>query len=172
VPVSLGGSPIGQFDVAAGVPTQKTDTVQVGEFEVTPGSGDIEIPLDGITVNTANGGAKVRLTQQQTGVCSTACLAAGVDSATCEEVCSQNRLLITVWIGDDQNTVCDDGDEYEAVVQLDDNGDPTSVSISPSQLTQNTIDLLNSGSFAICVEVISPVTGEILIDELVFNLGL
>lgn len=173
VPVTVPlGSDLGQFDVQAGVPQQKSGTVNVGEFSVEAGSGNIEIPLDTITVSSGNGGGKLLLPQQQTSACSEACTGAGVDSATCDQVCTQSELLITVWIGEDVGNVCVAGDEYQATVALDDNGNPTSISVSPSQLTSSTIALLNSGSFAICVEVLSPISGQVFIDELTFNLGL
>jgi hypothetical protein len=83
-------------------------------------------------------------------------------------------LEITVWIasGDEVETVCDTGEEYGPFsVKLEDN---VPVSVDPSEVTlsQNTLDLLNSGSFSLCIEVISPVDGIVTISSLTFNFRL
>jgi hypothetical protein len=88
-------------------------------------------------------------------------------------VCEENQLLITVRVSADTATVCDDGEEYQAIVTLDDNGNPTAVEVTPSTLSESTVELLNHGTaLALCVVVLSPISGEILIDEMIFNVGL
>lgn len=70
-------------------------------------------------------------------------------------------------------TVCDDGESY-GPYRVTLNEDFTVVSISPAaiNLTQTTIDLINGGDFALCLEVTSPVAGTVTIFSLVLNLGL
>lgn len=171
VPLDLGLS----FAVEGGVPSD--DTVN---FDFDPqaqaGRGTMEIDPGSISLQPSdNGGGKVRLVNYQTVEdCTTACLAAGVPSATCQSVCANNHLLITVWIGstEDITANCESGEQHVFDVTLDDEGVPTSVSVTPSSLSDTSIELINSGVFSVCIEVLSPTDGTVLLDELILNLGL
>ena len=84
-------------------------------------------------------------------------------------------LEVTVWIDsvDAVATVCDTGEEYGPfTVELDENLVPQSITPSSVTLTTDTLDLLNSGTFSLCVEVVAPVDGTVTIDSFTFNLGL
>jgi hypothetical protein len=175
IPIPLNtGATLGGFDVVAGVPTQKTANFALQDVSIEAGGGNLEIPLDAISITPAgSGGGKLRPTQQGVSLCLTACLAANVDEDTCDNVCEENNLLITLHVGDTLATVCEEGDEYQAIVALDDDGNPTSVAVTPEQLSAETIGLLNSGAnLAVCVEVLSPITGEVLIEEIILNVGI
>lgn len=171
VPLELGLS----IPVEAGVPSTQTINFDY-EPEAQAGRGTIEIPPASITLQeAANGGGKVRLTTYQTVEdCTTACLAAGVPTATCETVCANNHLLVTAWIGTTADIAanCEDGEQHVFDVTLDDDGVPTSVSVTPSSLSDTSIGLINSGTFSVCIEVISPIDGTVILDELILNLGL
>lgn len=161
--------------VEAGVPANVPFDFDF-EPEAQAGRGTIEIDPASITLQeAANGGGKVRQTTYQTVEdCTTACLAAGVPTATCDTVCANNHLLITVWIGTtpDITASCEDGEQHVFDVTLDDDGVPTSVAVTPSRLSDTSIGLINGGNFSICIEVISPVDGTVLLDGLILNLGL
>jgi hypothetical protein len=168
------GAALGAFTVTSGQPSQKTTSFTLNDVGIEAGGGNLQVPLDAITITPANnGGGKLRPTQQDVNLCLTACAAAGVDAETCSQVCEENQLLITVRVSADTATVCDDGEEYQAIVTLDDNGNPTAVEVTPSTLSESTVELLNHGTaLALCVVVLSPISGEILIDEMIFNVGL
>ncbi len=139
------------FDVTAGEPSQQSGTSDLGDLPITLGSGSIEIDPSVITV-TPSGSGKFFTRLQDNDV-----------------------LRITVWVGtiDEEETVCTTGDEYGPYdVTLDENLVPVSVDPSTVNLRDSTLDALNSGEFSLCVEVVSPVTGEVTIESLTFNLGL
>lgn len=70
-------------------------------------------------------------------------------------------------------TVCDEGESYGPYrVTLDEEFNVVSISPATISLTQTTIDLINGGDFALCLEVASPVAGTVTIFSLVLNLGL
>ncbi len=70
-------------------------------------------------------------------------------------------------------TVCDDGESYGPYrVTLNEEFFVVSVSPAAINLTQTTINLINGGDFALCLEVSSPVAGTVTIYSLVLNLGL
>jgi hypothetical protein len=168
------GNALGTFEVTAGVPESKTASFVLDDTAPEAGGGNLEVELDAISITpTNNGGGKLRPTQQDVNLCLTACLGANVDQDTCDNVCEENNLLITMRVGTATATVCNSDDEYQAVVALDDDGNPTGVQVTPQSLSEETIAVLNSGeTLAICVEVLSPISGEVLIDEVIFNVGL
>ncbi|MEK6798649.1 MAG: hypothetical protein AABZ12_06780 [Planctomycetota bacterium] len=174
VPISLANTGLNEFDVAAGVPKELSGAFSF-DAPLKIGSGSLEIAADSIRIEPSNNGQGKRpATQQVIADCADACAGAGVDSATCDSVCSQNVLHVHVWIGDaDAITAnCEDGDEYMFLVQLDDGGVPTSISASPSSLNAATILRLNNGEFGACISIISPIDGTVFIDDLIFNVGL
>ena len=72
-----------------------------------------------------------------------------------------------------EETVCDDGEQFGPyVVELDE--DFNVVSITPSSVTfsQNAVDLLNGGSFVLCITVDTAFSGTIVVDELLFTVTL
>jgi len=146
-------SGLGEFEVQAGQPARKTGA---GAFElpdITLGRGTIELDPDVITVIPADsGGAKGAVNLQQT-----------------------STLEVRVWIAPaaEVETVCETGEQYGPYeVTLDENYVPISIDPSSVTLTQNTLDLLNVGEFALCIQVVSPIDGTVTIESLTFNLGL
>ncbi len=172
----LVGVNLGTFDVTAGDPERVSGGLTFDNTTgIEIGSGNLEISPESISVTPAQtGSGKFAPTAQEIGTCLDACNLAGVDAATCSDVCENNELRVTVWIGTTEAIAedCENGDAYVFDVTLDDSGQATSVSVSPSQMTQDTIDLFNSGTFGVCVEVISPIDGTIVIDTLTANVGL
>ncbi len=176
IPFDLVGANLGTFGVQAGEPERVSGALTFDNTTgIEVGSGDLEISPESISVTPAQtGSGKFAPTAQQVETCLDACNLAGVDAAVCSDVCENNQLRVTVWIGTAETiaAACENGDEYVFDVTLNDDGQATSVSVAPSQMTQGTIDLFNSGAFGICVEVISPIDGTILIDTLTANVGL
>lgn len=172
----LVGANLGTFGVQAGEPETVSGALTFDNTTgIEVGSGDLEISPESISITpTPTGSGKFAPTAQEVNNCLDACNLAGVDAAVCSDVCENNQLRVTVWIGTSDAIAagCENGDEYVFDVTLDDNGQATSVSVTPAQMTQATIDLFNSGAFGICVEVISPIDGTIVIDTLTANVGL
>ena len=176
IPFDLLGANLGTFDVQAGDPVRVSGSLNFDNTTgIEVGGGNLEISPDAISITpTQTGSGKYAATAQEVATCLDACNLAGVDAATCSDVCENNQLRVTVWVGtaDAIAEACANGDEYVFDVTLDDNGQATFVSVSPSEMTQATIDLFNSGAFGICIEVISPIDGTILIDTLTANVSL
>lgn len=147
------GAGLAEFEVQAGQAVRNSGS---GAFDLSGfsiGSGSIELDPSVITVTPSGSPVGKGTANLQSG---------GI-------------LEITVWIApaDDVDTVCDTGEQYGPFsVTLDENNVPVSVDPSEVTLTQNTLDLLNSGSFSLCIEVISPVDGTVTINSLTFNFGL
>lgn len=175
VPVSLTNAGVGEFDVTAGVPTNLKANFSFS-LERSGGSGRLSIDPANVSIQAANttGGKVTALNLQEQNACSEACGGAGVETDICDQVCVEGQLRITVNLGSQAAITadCAAGDTYVFDVVLDANGNATSISVSPDSMTQETIDLLNSGSFGACVEVLSPVDGTVIVDSLTFNVGL
>lgn len=177
-PVDVGlDSALGQFAVEAGSQKEARGTVTLSEIPEQVASGTLELRADAISVTTGATGEK-GTTTEQTVNCNDVCQTEGfVDAATCASICDNNTLLVTVHIAEPGaiETVClqEPRDTYGPFsISLDDDANVLSVSPSTVNLTDNTIDLFRSGSFAACVKVISPVDGEVSIDSLRFRVGL
>ncbi len=146
------GAGLATFEVQAGQAVQNTGS---GAFDLSGfsiGSGSIELDPTVITVTPSG-------------------TPTGKGSANLQ---AGGTLDITVWIAsaDEVATVCDTGEQYGPFsVALDANNVPISISPSTFNLTDSTLDLLNSGSFSLCIEVISPVDGTVTINSLTFNFG-
>jgi len=145
------GDALGAFEVTADEPAEKSGTTSF-DAPLTVGSGSITVDPSAITV-TPSGALKELIQAQQEG----------------------SELVITVWIDSVENleSVCGGGEQYGPfTVTLDDNFVPQSVEPARVNLTQNTLDLLNSGEFSLCIRVVSPVTGQVRIEALALRLGL
>ena len=144
---------LGEFDVLANTPVDKSRLVTLDTGGSTLGSGSLQIDPSVITITpTASGGGKIQLNQQGT-----------------------SQLIVTAWVGtvEELTTVFDAGDEYGPyTVTLDTNNVPVSVSPSSINLTDKTIGLLNGGQFSLGLRVLSPIDGMVTIGSLTFNLGL
>ena len=139
----------GTFEVTADEPEQNrgSGTFNVEGFTVT--SGTLELKPEAISFTPAGPG-KGTLNLQET-----------------------TTLVITAWIGPlaDLETVCDTGEEYGPYdVTLDEDMVPVSVDPAFITLTETTLDLINEGEFAFCLQVVSPADGTVQIGSLTFNL--
>ncbi len=141
-----------QFDVQADTPAQKSGAINFADIGIDIGRGSFEVDLDAITITRSNtGGSKGTVAQQGT---TTLVLSGAIGS------------------GSQVDTVCADGDMYGPfMVTLDENDVPISVSPSTIDLTQNTIDNLNSGMVSVCLEVELPFDGSVQISTFTLNLG-
>ena len=152
VEFSLAGG-LGTFEVQAGVLKQNRGTGALGDTQINIGSGTLRIDPAKITITPANGGGgKGRVNLQAGGT-----LVVSASIASVEEL----------------DTVCENGEKYGPFnVALDVNNQPVSVDPSSVTLSQNTIDLINGGTFSLCIEVTSPIDGTVTIEALNFDLGL
>ncbi len=178
VPFNL-DSDLGEFQVGPGMPVQKTGTLTFDPGEFSIGRGSIEIDPSVISVALSdNGGNKSLAAAQDVNdiqTCLDACDAAGVEAARCANVCENNELEITVWLGstDEPDAVCEAEDRFGPFrVTLGENSVPVSVTPASVTLPEHVVDLLNSGELRVCIQVIAPVDGTVLIDRLIFNVGL
>jgi len=169
---------LAQIVVSAGTPVTQSGTMSIPTQDaVNIGRGSLELSPSAITLHSLGAGKVNTLTQQAQEACLAACDGAGVDATTCDDVCSAGQLQITVWVAAaaDINTVCTGGarDTYGPyMVTLDDSGNGVSVSPSSVSLQPMTIELMNAGELSMCLEVISPQDGEVLISEFTANVGL
>lgn len=160
---------VSNFEVEAGVPESKTATFSFDSGGLTLGRGNVEIDPNAVSLDASSAKAL------QSPTCQNACNAAGVDQAICDMVCQEGLLDITVHVGSaaEVATVCDTGDEFNFQVEL--NAAGQAVSISPNSINLNqfpdTLSALNSGEFSLCITVISPEDGEVVIDALRMNVG-
>lgn len=154
VPVAFElGDSLGGFEVEASVTTTNRGTGALGETSIEIGSGTLNLSPSAITVTPADSGSGKGGVNQQAG----------------------EPLIVVARIAPlaDLATVCETGEEYGPFsVELDENYVPVSVDPSSVTLTQDTIDLINIGEFSICLEVTSPVTGTVTIEQLDFRVGL
>jgi hypothetical protein len=168
IPVNLGSN--SNFNVEAGQPQSKTITsTGFDTGGVTLGQGSLTINPSAISVDEAT--AKLL----QDGECNQACEAAGLPDATCTSVCTEGNLLISVAVGTlaESGTVCDTGDQYGPfTVTIDADGNATNVSPNSVTLQTKTLGALNAGEASFCVEVVSPVTGVVVVGSLQLNAGL
>jgi hypothetical protein len=150
VPLSGG---LASYDVQADEAAKSSGTANFDTGGIQVGRGTLELDPSAITVTPAEASSsKGNVTFQAT-----------------------STLEITVWIAsaDLADTVCETGEQYGPFsVTLDENYVPTAISPSSVTLSQNTVDLLNAGEFALCIEVLSPVTGTVTINSMTLNLGL
>ena len=151
VEFSLEGG-LGTFEVQAGVPKSNHGPYNYTGQRINVGSGSVTIDLDDITVTPADGGGGKGTVNLQGGT-----------------------LTVTAWIApaDEVDTVCETGEEHGPFsVELDENNQPVSIDPSSVPLSENTLDLINGGTFSLCIEVVSPIDGTVTIDALSFSLGL
>lgn len=156
IPASLAlGGGLGEFEVSAGETTQNSGAGDLGESTLKIRSGAISLDPDDITFIPADdSGSKPWTNYQATG---------GAFSVTAAVAGS-----------DESETVCDTPvNEYGPfVVTLDENNEVASIEPASIEFEQDTVDLVNSGAFSLCITIESNVDGTVIIDELSFALGL
>ncbi len=142
----------GTFEVQAGEPTQNAFLIAGASDTPNFSSGTIRLSPSAISVVPANSsGDKPRLTGQGTG-----------------------QLIVTARIAgaDELDTVCSGGDEYGPfTVDLDDDNVPTGIDPESFDLRKNTVTLMNSGNFTVCLEVVSPIDATVTIDKIEFTVS-
>lgn len=182
VELNLAGAGAGDFDVQAGTPQRKTATFRFDSGGYTIGSGSLQIAEDAITVTPASDeGSKTAVTLHDDTVslsdllqvesCLEACDLAGVDATTCSNVCQEGLIIVFLLIAATDDADCENGNEYEVRVTLDENVQIADVSVSPGAFIGNTKDLLNSGEFRVCVEVLAGFDASIGISTLNLRVG-
>jgi len=154
VPVSLSAKQ-SQIDLVAGDQSVTCDTINfVSNSSFTIGRGTFEIDpsaLSFITIETTPTGK----------------------SLAAQAI--ENTIMFTAFIAPATagDTAVDVGDMYGPyTIVLDNNFQPVSVSPSAITLTQETVDLLNAGSFSLCLQIDSSVSGAFAISTVTLNLGL
>jgi hypothetical protein len=144
---------LASFNVESGVAARNTGSYSFDNGGITIGSGSIALDPAALTFTPAEtSGGKVRVAQQA----------------------AESTMTVMVWIDgpDAIETVCETGEDYGPfTVTLVDNV-PVGISPNTVELSRSTINLLNSGSFTLCIEVVSQLTGTVTINKLVLNLGL
>jgi hypothetical protein len=134
------------------VPKQNKGPYSFTGRRVDVGSGSVTIDLDDVTVTPADGGGGKGTVNLQGGT-----------------------LTVTAWIAsvEELDTVCESGEEYGPFnVELEENNQPVSIDPPSFPLGENTLDLINGGTFSLCIEVVSPIDGTVTIDALSVSLGL
>jgi len=177
IPIDLGDQ--ASYNVTAGTPAAKRFLFANGlDSPVAISGGSFNIDPAAITINIDSTGQK-HLLAAQDGInvetCLDACDLAGVDEETCGTVCQEGRLIVTAWAGTVEAITadCKSGDEYQFDVTLNEDLRPTAVSVDPDSIRSTTRDLLDSDDgFGLCIEVISPVDGEVIIEGLTFRVQL
>ncbi len=144
------GTGLGDFEVEAGVPKTLVGTGRFSLTGATASGGVFILDPSDVTVIPGDTSGGKGAADLQTG----------------------DPLQITVLIDgiEDVDTVCTDGEQYGPYsITLDENNVPVSIDPSEINLTANTIALLNSGEFSICIAVLSPVSGTVRIATLTFS---
>ena len=68
--------------------------------------------------------------------------------------------------------VCEEGELYGPFsITFDDDYQPITASPSSAEATSHTLDIINIGSYSICVQVTSPVDSEVTLDRVEFSAG-
>ncbi len=179
-PLDLEGAQAATFQAKAGTPVRNLARFGgVVDAPIAIGGGAMTLSLDSITISPDNTSGGKRLLQAQTGgdpnVCLDACAAATVDSATCSTVCESGMLVIDIWVGPFEaiQADCTSGDNYRFTITLDENGQPTAVTVSPDALQAGTLDLLNNGGeIGVCIELLSPIDATITLAEVILTFQL
>lgn len=149
------GAGLGTFEVVAGESTQNSGPGTLSGNSRDVGSASVGLDPDAISfIPDDNTGSKGLTTYQIGG-----------------------SFTVTAGIGgpDDEDTVCDTPvDEYGPfTVTLDAQFNVTSITPELIELEQSTLNLINAGSFSICLTIDdATVSGTLTIESLAFLLGL
>jgi len=176
----------GKFeDVEAGKPNERTIIINNEIPRIKAGQGSLAIPIDGITVDRTEEKARSLFPARSSLAISTNCKSlckSALDEglvlqADCDTICTQGLLSTTGWLGPKSDNACSKqskqaSDEYRYEFTLDENAVVTSVSPPSLKLTEKSIALINSGSYGICLRVLSPIDAEITIKKLSITAGL
>lgn len=146
---------LGTFEVTAGGTTQNKGSGNLGETSPNFSGGAVSLDPDDISfVPSESDGGKGRTNFQGDG--------------------GSFSVIAAIAAIEDVETVCDTPvSEYGPfVVTLDEDNNVESIEPNSVELDQETMDLINSGAFSLCITVESNVDGTITIDALSFELGL
>ena len=182
VDLDLAETEMAEFEVQAGVPQQKTGSFTFDTGGYTIGSGSLRINAEAISVTPASAeGSKTNVILQdgavslddllQADTCLEACDLAGVGAQPCSDVCQQGLIIMFIIVAAVDDTDCLNGDEYEVRVTLDQNVQVAEVDVSPNTFVGNTKDLLNSGEFRVCIEVLAGFDATIGLSALTLSVG-
>jgi hypothetical protein len=182
VGLNLASAGLSDYSVEAGVPTQKTGSFLFSAGGIPIGSGSLRIDPADVSVTPAGSEGDKRAVAMQDNVvtlddllqaesCLEACEGAGVDAEVCSDVCREGLIVIFLFLTSTDDTECASGNEYEVRITLNDEVQVTDVSISPNEFIGNTVELLNSGEFRICIEVLAGFDADIGLETLTLVLG-
>jgi len=146
-------SNLGTFQVQTGQPTQTKGTIGIQSNGNVPSIKNGKLLIDPSKISfTPSGTPKGNVNAQD--ATNTITVTAKIDVVTAVD------------------TVCDSGESYGPFdVTLDSNNAVTAVDPSEVTLSSNAVDLLNGGTFSICLIVSSTVNGTVQIDALTFKFG-
>lgn len=149
-PFNLGSS--GTFQVEAGV--AKSNVLTVTDFD----TGGFNIVSGSMTIHP-----------------STITITPDADATGKGTVSLQARTFtIDVQLGapGTEETVCDDGEQFGPFsVELDEDFNVVSITPSSVNFSQSAVDLLNGGSFVLCITVDADFNGTIDVDQFVFTVS-
>lgn len=83
-----------------------------------------------------------------------------------------SQLFIRIARAEQEATVCTDGELYGPFdISLADNFQPESVTPSSAEATQQTLDVINTGAYSICVQILPLITGIADLNSLDIDFG-
>jgi len=182
VDLDLTEAEVADYDVQAGVPQRKTASFTFATGGFTIGSGSLRVNADAISVTPASTeGGKIAAALQdatvtlddllQVDTCLEACDLAGTNAVLCSEVCRQGSIIMFIIISAVDDTGCENGNEYEVRVTLDEEVRIANVTVSPNEFIGTTEELLNSGEFRVCIDVLAGFDANIQLSWLTLNVG-
>ncbi|MFQ5462712.1 MAG: hypothetical protein ACE5E5_08810 [Phycisphaerae bacterium] len=168
---------INVYDVETGIPRQRVvEFSSIDTGGITANGGFFDFAITGVETKPDASPAPKGTTAQQVDAagCLNACAASAIQVAPdlCTDVCTNNAIDVRLWINTFEavQADCTDGDEYVFHIQLDENNDIVEIVRVPEGFMGQTVDLINSGSFGGCIQVVAPFTGQVLLNELVITI--
>jgi len=91
---------------------------------------------------------------------------------TANAVTDGAELFLRVALAEEEATVCTDGELYGPFdISLADNFQPVSVTPATAEATQQTLDIINTGSYSVCVQIHPVITAVADLNTLIVDFG-
>lgn len=88
-------------------------------------------------------------------------------------VTKEGSLTLSIAPAEAVDFVCEDGEIYGPFsITFDDDYQPLMASPSSAEATSHTLDIINIGSYSVCVQVTSPIAGEVTLGQVEFSTGI
>ena len=147
---------VGLFQAQAGETVENSGTANVDTAGIPVQTGTISIDPSLVTVTPTSFAANAKRAR------------------TAQD--AENTLEVTAWIAplEDLDTVCggDSSEEYGPyTLTLDADNHPVSVTPESVTISENTLNLITSGEFSLCLRIVSTIDATIRIEKLTFNVG-